>query len=210
MQDPRTPRDRADTSEDTSISADISAPRVQYWNSQFGTIYRNGPRTCAHNSRRRHGLRSRGIPKPTHAYSSRTMYMNISPTTIISQIKAKNQLRVNGLSFSMYFLSYFVVLIGLMTFICICILGIIFLFDVPSLQEIPALVTLSGLVMLYCPSSILFSTCLAYMFDKMDSAQSFLPNIATFFGLIPFCLVMILDMLGVGKRYFLKKYRLKN
>ncbi|GAB1868912.1 ABC transporter domain-containing protein [Camponotus japonicus] len=114
------------------------------------------------------------------------------------EIKAKNQLRVNGLSFPMYFLSYFIVLVGLMSFICLCILGIIFLFDVPSLQELPAIITLGTLLMLYCPSSILFSTCLSYIFDKMDSAQSILPNIATFFGLIPFLLVMILDMLGVG------------
>ncbi|XP_012225217.1 cholesterol transporter ABCA5-like isoform X2 [Linepithema humile] len=114
------------------------------------------------------------------------------------EIKAKNQLRVNGLSFPMYFLSYFIVLVGLMMFICMCILGIIFLFDVPSLQELPALITLSTLLMLYCPSSILFSTCLSYIFDKMDSAQSILPNIATFFGLIPFLLVVFLDMLGLG------------
>ncbi|XP_016838488.1 ATP-binding cassette sub-family A member 5 isoform X2 [Nasonia vitripennis] len=114
------------------------------------------------------------------------------------EIKAKNQLRVNGLSFTMYFFTYFVVLLGLMMFICLCILGIIFMFQVPSLQQVPALLTLGGLIILYCPSSIFFSTCLAYMFDKMDSAQSFLPNIATFFGLIPFLLVMILDMLGVG------------
>jgi ATP-binding cassette subfamily A (ABC1) protein 5 len=103
----------------------------------------------------------------------------------------------------MYFFTYFVVLLGLMAFICLCILGIICLFDVPSLQEVPALLTLGGLIILYCPSSIFFSTCLAYMFDKMDSAQSFLPNIATFFGLIPFLLVMILDMLGVGEYYVL-------
>lgn len=114
------------------------------------------------------------------------------------EIKAKNQLRVNGLSFSMHFLTYFIVLVGLMSFICLCILGVIFLFDVPSLQEIPALITLGGLLMLYCPSSILFSTCLSYIFDKMDSAQSILPNIATFFGLIPFILVTILDMLGLS------------
>ena len=115
------------------------------------------------------------------------------------QIKAKNQLRVNGLSFTMYFFTYFVLLVGLMTFICLCILGIIFLFDVPSLQELPALLTLGCLILLYCPASIFFSTCLAYMFDKMDSAQSFLPNIATFIGLVPFLLVVGLDMLGVGK-----------
>ncbi|CAK9809913.1 Cholesterol transporter ABCA5 [Anthophora plagiata] len=114
------------------------------------------------------------------------------------EIKAKNQLRVNGLTFSMYFLTYFIVLVGLMAFICLCILGIIFLFDVPSLQEIPALITLGGLLMLYCPASILFSTCLSYIFDKMDSAQSILPNVAYFFGLIPFILVTILDMLGLG------------
>lgn len=106
---------------------------------------------------------------------------------------------MNGLSFTMYFITYFIVLVGLMSIICFCILGIIFLFDVPSLQEIPALLTLGSLLMLYCPSSILFSTCLSYIFDKMDSAQSILPNIATFFGLIPFLLVMILDMLGVGE-----------
>lgn len=124
-------------------------------------------------------------------------------------------MRVNGLSFPMYFLTYFIVLVGLMTFICSCIIGIIFLFDVPSLQEPPALITLGALLMLYCPSSILFSTCWSYIFDKMDSAQSILPNIATFFGLIPFLLVVILDMLGVGKRYiyiykYLKNYLNKN
>ncbi|XP_032674925.1 ATP-binding cassette sub-family A member 5-like isoform X2 [Odontomachus brunneus] len=114
------------------------------------------------------------------------------------ECKAKNQLRVNGLSFPMYLLSYFIVLVGLMTFICMCILGIIFMFDVPSLQESPALIALSTLLMLYCPSAILFATCLSYMFDKMDSAQSILPNIATFFGLVPFIMVMIIDMLELG------------
>ncbi|XP_034945670.1 ATP-binding cassette sub-family A member 5-like [Chelonus insularis] len=114
------------------------------------------------------------------------------------EIKTKNQLRVNGLSFFIYFLTYFIVLTVLMIIICLCILGIIFAFDVPSLREPPALITLSGLLMLYCPPSILFSTCLSYIFDKMDSAQSFLPNIVTFVGLIPFCLVMTLDMLDVG------------
>lgn len=117
----------------------------------------------------------------------------------IFQIKAKNQLRVNGLSFSTYFFSYFIVLVGLMIFICLCILGIIFLFDVPSLREIPAIITLGILIMFYCPSSIVFSTCLSYIFDKVDSAQSMLPNIATFLGLLPFILVMILDMQGLGK-----------
>ncbi|XP_036138839.1 ABC transporter A family member 1 [Monomorium pharaonis] len=114
------------------------------------------------------------------------------------EIKAKSQLRVNGLSFTLYFLSYFIVLAGLMAFICLCNLSIVFLFDVPSLREIPAIITLGILIMIYCPSSIIFSTCLSYIFDKMDSAQSILPNIATFFGFIPFMLVMFLDMIGIG------------
>lgn len=99
----------------------------------------------------------------------------------------------------MYFLTYFIVLAGLMAFISLCILGIIFIFNVPSLQEPPALITLAVLLMLYCPSSILFSSCLSYIFDKMDSAQSILPNIVTIVGMVPFLLVMGLDMLGLGE-----------
>lgn len=115
------------------------------------------------------------------------------------QIKAKNQLRVNGLSFFMYFVTYFLVLIGLMLIICSALLIIILLFDIPSLKDWPSLLTLGTLIFLYCPSSILFSTCVSYIFDKNDSAQSILPNIASFLGYIPFFLVIILDMLRIGK-----------
>ncbi|XP_017782555.1 PREDICTED: ATP-binding cassette sub-family A member 5-like [Nicrophorus vespilloides] len=114
------------------------------------------------------------------------------------EIKAKNQLRVNGLSFSMYFVTFFMVLAGLMLFICAALLLIVILFDIPSLRDPPALVTLGGLVLLYCPASILFSTCVSYIFDKMDSAQSILPNIATFLGCIPFVMVTFLDMLRIA------------
>ncbi|XP_069698967.1 cholesterol transporter ABCA5-like isoform X2 [Periplaneta americana] len=116
------------------------------------------------------------------------------------EIKAKNQLRVNGLSFFMYFFTYFVVLAALMLFICIALLILIFVFDLPSLREPPAFCTMGTLIVLYCPASILFATCVSYIFDKMDSAQSILPNIATFLGLIPFLLVMFLDMLRIGGR----------
>lgn len=106
---------------------------------------------------------------------------------------------MNGLSLLMYFFTYFVVLAGLMLFICIALLTLIFLFDLPSLQEPPAFCTMGMLIILYCPASILFATCVSYIFDKMDSAQSILPNIVTFLGLIPFLLVMFLDMLRIGK-----------
>lgn len=118
------------------------------------------------------------------------------------EIKAKNQLRVNGLSFFMYFVTYFVVLAGLMIIICSALVIIILLFDIPSLRDWPALVTLGVLIIMYCPSSILFSTCVSYIFDKTDSAQSILPNIATFLGCIPFILVIFLDMLRIGEWCF--------
>ncbi|GFG35680.1 hypothetical protein Cfor_11467 [Coptotermes formosanus] len=118
----------------------------------------------------------------------------------LPQIKAKNQLRVNGLSFFMYFFTYFVVLAGLMVLICTALLILILVFDLPSLQEPPAFCTMGLLILLYCPASILFATCVSYIFDKMDSAQSILPNIVTFLGLIPFLLVMVLDMLRIGGR----------
>lgn len=85
-----------------------------------------------------------------------------------------------------------------MVLICLALLVIVLLFDIPSLRDWPALTTLGILVLLYCPSSVLFSTCLSYFFDKTDSAQSILPNIATFVGCIPFFLVIFLDMLRIG------------
>ncbi|XP_037043268.1 ATP-binding cassette sub-family A member 9-like [Bradysia coprophila] len=113
------------------------------------------------------------------------------------EMKAKNQLRVNGLRASMYFSAYFIVLSGLMIIICAALLGMVFIFDIPSFRQPPALFTLGMLVFLYCPAAILCSTCSSYFFDRTDSAQSFLPNILTFIGLIPFILVSFLDMLGI-------------
>ncbi|XP_060533320.1 cholesterol transporter ABCA5-like [Cylas formicarius] len=114
------------------------------------------------------------------------------------EVKTKNQLRVNGLSFSMYFITYFVVLCAIMVLISAALIVIIIIFDIPSLKDWPALVTLGVLIFLYCPSSILCCTCISYIFDKTDSAQSILPNIASFVGSIPFFLVIALDMMRIG------------
>ncbi|XP_039447339.1 cholesterol transporter ABCA5-like [Culex pipiens pallens] len=113
------------------------------------------------------------------------------------EMKAKNQLRVNGLSSALYLSAYFIVLSGLMLLICAALLGLVFLFDIPSFRQPPALITLGLLVFLYSPAGILCSTCFSYFFDRTDSAQSILPNILTFVGLIPFILVVFLDMLGI-------------
>ncbi|EEB12939.1 predicted protein [Pediculus humanus corporis] len=116
------------------------------------------------------------------------------------EIKARNQLRVNGLSFSQYFLTYVIVLGVLMLFICFSLILLILIFDLPSLREPPAFMMLGILIILYCPSSILCCTCLSYIFDKADTALSILPNIVTFSGIIPFSLVIILDMFRIGGR----------
>lgn len=113
------------------------------------------------------------------------------------EMKAKNQLRVNGLSSSLYFGAYFIVMSALMIIICAALLVMVVLFDIPSFRQPAALVTLGIIIALYSPSAILCSTCFSYLFDRTDSAQSILPNILTFIGLIPFILVGFLDMLGI-------------
>ncbi|EAT44278.1 AAEL004331-PA [Aedes aegypti] len=107
------------------------------------------------------------------------------------EMKARNQLRVNGLSSSLYLSAYFIVLSVLMILICAALLGLVYLFDIPSFRQPPALITLGLLVFLYSPAGILCSTCFSYFFDRTDSAQSILPNILTFVGLIPFILVNV-------------------
>nr|XP_049698966.1 cholesterol transporter ABCA5 [Helicoverpa armigera] len=114
------------------------------------------------------------------------------------EIKAKNQLRVNGLSMSMYFLTYFTILIFIMILTSVGVLVLVILNDIPSLTNGSAITMLSGLLLLYSPSAILFNTCLSYIFDKMDSAQSIMPNITTWVGVIPFILVAVLDTFKWG------------
>lgn len=74
--------------------------------------------------------------------------------------------------------------------------------DIPSLTNGSAITMLCFLLLLYSPSAILFNTCLSYIFDKMDSAQSIMPNITTWVGVIPFILVAVLDTFKWGE-YFI-------
>ena len=52
------------------------------------------------------------------------------------EMKAKNQLRVNGLTSNLYFLAYFIVLAGLMVIICAAMLGMVFIFDIPAFRQV--------------------------------------------------------------------------
>lgn len=116
------------------------------------------------------------------------------------EMQAKNQLRVNGLSLSLYFLAFFIVIFGLMILICGCLLIMVFAMDIPSFQQPSALATIFIFVILYSPSAILCSTCASYFFDRTDSALTFLPNILTFAGFVPFMLVAFLDMMAIDPK----------
>ncbi|KAG8236660.1 hypothetical protein J437_LFUL014508, partial [Ladona fulva] len=114
------------------------------------------------------------------------------------EVKAKNQLRVNGLSSAIYFIIYFVVLGALMVLVCVVLLALIPVLDPPAFRPTPAFCTLGALCLLCCPASVLSAAAASYLFDRADSAQSILPNVAAVVGLAPFILVAALDMLHIG------------
>lgn len=116
------------------------------------------------------------------------------------EMKAKNQLRVNGLALSLYFTAFFIVIFGLMVIICFFLLIMVFAMNIPSFQQGAALATIGIFIVIYSPSAILCSTCSSYFFDKTDSALTFLPNILTFAGFVPFILVAFLDMMGIDAK----------
>lgn len=113
------------------------------------------------------------------------------------ELKTRNQLRVNGLSSRLYFAAYFIVLVALMAAISACLLGMVYVFDIAAFRQPAALLTLGILIGLYTPTAILCATSCSYLFDRSDSAQSILPNVLTFVGLVPFVLVIFLDMLAI-------------
>lgn len=52
------------------------------------------------------------------------------------EMKTKNQLRVNGLSSGIYFLTYFIIIMGLMVLIWLALFGLVFIFDIPSFNKV--------------------------------------------------------------------------
>ncbi|XP_072383028.1 cholesterol transporter ABCA5-like [Diabrotica undecimpunctata] len=105
------------------------------------------------------------------------------------EIKARNQLRVNGLPFTVYFTSFFLVQVLLMAIITVLLIGLIIAMKPPTFSN-SSITVLALWVVLYCPASVLFCSCISYMFDKSESAQSVMPNVSTLLGLIPYIPVM--------------------
>ncbi|XP_065570568.1 ABC-type organic anion transporter ABCA8-like [Artemia franciscana] len=114
------------------------------------------------------------------------------------ETRAKNQLRVNGLSFGIYFGSYFIVLGVMILFTYGCLLGLIQIFNIVSLTSPAAFATTALIYLLYCPTTLLFGACASYFFDKVETAQAVFPNVGIFLGFIPYIVISLLDMLQVG------------
>lgn len=115
------------------------------------------------------------------------------------QLKAKNLLRVNGLSFWIYYGSFFIVLTLAMFLIIGLHLIMIVLFDLAPFKQPVSMGILTFLLILYTPCAILFSTTLSYFFHSAETTQSVLLNSITFIGLIPYALVLLLDVLQISK-----------
>ncbi|CAG9854771.1 unnamed protein product [Phyllotreta striolata] len=107
------------------------------------------------------------------------------------EIKARNQLRVNGLSFTLYFLSFFAIQIALMVLLCASLIVLVVIMKPAALSSASAVAVLSVLIGLYCPASILFTTAASYLFDKSETAQAVMSNTALLLGMVPYLIVTL-------------------
>uniref|UniRef100_A0A1B6D564 Uncharacterized protein n=2 Tax=Clastoptera arizonana TaxID=38151 RepID=A0A1B6D564_9HEMI len=120
-----------------------------------------------------------------------------SATIVIDAIidretKSKNQLRVNGLSFLGYYGPYILIFTGIMIILCFGLLCLLYLFKFECLKETSALIPLLGTVFLFCISSVTFTTCVSFVFNKAETAQTHMANMIIFLGLIPFAITTAL------------------
>ncbi|XP_047474330.1 phospholipid-transporting ATPase ABCA3-like [Penaeus chinensis] len=110
------------------------------------------------------------------------------------EIGARNLLRLNGLSFNQYFSSFITVIATVFMLPYISLLIIIAAFGVPSLIIGPAFGAIALLYLLYIPVAFLYSSVFGYLFDRMETARQFYPNIATTVGFLSYTVVSIVDM----------------
>ncbi|XP_043210381.1 phospholipid-transporting ATPase ABCA3-like, partial [Amphibalanus amphitrite] len=111
------------------------------------------------------------------------------------ELKIRNQLRVNGLSFTTYFLSFFIVVFGLFFALWVIMLIVVQAADVTLLKPMPAFSMLAVLYLEYIFVGLLFASIVSYMFDKLETSMSVYPNVAIMCGMLPYMLVSLLDSL---------------
>lgn len=106
-------------------------------------------------------------------------------------------LRMNGVSFNLYFASFFCNLTVLYFIMYAGLLITVVAFDVASLTLAPAFGTMALLYLLYMPSALIYSGAMSYLFDKSETARQFYPNMATTIGFITYTCVSLIDLLVV-------------
>ncbi|XP_037078455.1 phospholipid-transporting ATPase ABCA1-like [Pollicipes pollicipes] len=111
------------------------------------------------------------------------------------ELKIRNQLRVNGLSFTTYFMSFFIVMITLFVILWAIMLIVVQAASVELLSSGPAFTMLAMLYLEYTVVGLLFASICSYLFDKMETAMSVYPNLAMMCGILPYMLVSLLDSL---------------
>ena len=114
-------------------------------------------------------------------------------------MKAKNQLRVNGLSFWTYYGTYFFILMVSMVLLVTFHLTVVYFSDLVPFRQLTAFGMLTFLLYIYTPCGLLFGTVISCFFNTAGTAQSVLFNLTTFIGFLPFGLVLLLDVLKVRK-----------
>uniref|UniRef100_A0A1B6L2P7 ABC transporter domain-containing protein n=2 Tax=Graphocephala atropunctata TaxID=36148 RepID=A0A1B6L2P7_9HEMI len=113
--------------------------------------------------------------------------------------KSKHLLYLNGLQRTVYFSSYVVVLGAVLLVFSLYVLTLMSWLDRAPLSDASAGIIVAPVILAYCPAAILCVICLSYMFDRVQTALSVLPTVVTWMGVIPFIVVTILEVVGVGR-----------
>ena len=107
--------------------------------------------------------------------------------------KVDNLLRVQGMSRLMYWLSFFIVDICMATIAPIVFIILFYAFNVDGFVGI-ATFPLVILFALYAISIVLMNYCISFIFDKAESAQRFAPPLISILALVPYMVVVSLDL----------------
>ncbi len=113
----------------------------------------------------------------------------------LKQISARNHLRVNGVSFGLYFSSIFLVFGLLSVIVTLSQIALIYIFQLAAFMNPYALTITTVLLLLFIVPSLLFSTWFSYLFDRLESAQSVFSPISSWMGTIAGVVVSCLSQI---------------
>ncbi|XP_060587751.1 cholesterol transporter ABCA5-like isoform X2 [Ruditapes philippinarum] len=112
------------------------------------------------------------------------------------ELKIRSQLRVTGLPFTLYWLTFFTV--DFVKFLIPVVLSVIavFVIQVESLMYGGAAFSFILLCLFYIPSNILLAYTFSFLFDKFETCQSVAPTLFIMLGYIPYIPMAIVDMIA--------------